>query len=128
LPQIGAFSLVADIVSELRHVNERQDDLERRQDLHSKRAYHSNARALGLSYEKTDDSDNKSIHDQWGGAEKFQFSGGSKQLRMIKGMCHTGTDRFNTSTRAWLKNVPNRNDERDKPPTQRMIGQMMSTG
>ena len=47
---------------------------------------------------------------------------------MVKGMCHTGTDRFNTSTRAWLKNAPNRNDERDKPPTQRVVGQMMSTG
>ena len=128
LPEIGSFRLIQDIVNELQFVNQQQKELEDRQDLNSKRAFHNRAKALVISFTKSDDPDRREILDAWGGGEKHEGIGTHKQLRRTKGLCHTNTERFNTSTKEWLKNQKNFMDERDKPATERRVGQLCATG
>ena len=104
----------------------KQKELEDKQDMNSKRAYESRAKALAITVAKSDDL--TEVYNMWG--REKNNDGQFKQLVRMKGMCHTNTTRFNTSAKAWLNNQINMLDERDRPPatSERKAGQLCATG
>ena len=66
LPDIGSYRLIQDLINGITTTNVKQKELEDRQDINSKRAYHNKATERGVSQEVTSDPDKQAIVEQWG--------------------------------------------------------------
>ena len=66
LPDIGSYRLIQDLMNGITTTNVKQKELEDRQDINSKRAYHNKTTDRGVSQEVTSDPDKQAIVEQWG--------------------------------------------------------------